>query len=142
MQQIVSARYPKEAVLADGTAVTLTPMVPSDWELVGAFLAAIPDEDRLLLRHNISDPEIVERWCSELDYNHVFPLLAWVEGRVVADATLSQDPDLWTAHLGRLRVLIHPDFRHRGIGRLITEELLNVARANGLIKAVVECAAE
>lgn len=142
MHKLVTARYPKETTLHDGTVVTLTPMVPSDWELVGAFLAAIGDDDRLFLRHDISDPAIVERWCSELDYNLVFPLLAWVDGKVVADATLNQDPGLWTAHVGKLRVLIHPAYRRRGLGRLLTDELISVAREQGLNKAVVECVAE
>ena len=142
MQQLVSATYPKEVKLRDQTEVTLTPMVPSDWQLVGDFLAAIPEEDRLFLRHDISDPEIVERWCTDLDYKHVFPLLAWVEGRVVADGTLNQDPGLWTAHLGKLRVLVHPDFRRHGLGAVITRELISVATAQGLNKAVVECASE
>jgi GNAT superfamily N-acetyltransferase len=142
MQQLVSATYPKEVTLRDNTEVTLTPMVPSDWQLVGEFLSAIPDEDRLFLRHDISDPAIVERWCAELDYKHVFPLLAWVNGRVVADGTLNQDPGLWTAHLGKLRVLVHPEFRRLGLGSVITEELMSIATAQGLNKAVVECAAE
>jgi ribosomal protein S18 acetylase RimI-like enzyme len=142
MQQLVSATYPKELKLRDQTEVTLTPMVPSDWQLVGDFLSAIHPDDRLFLRHDISDPEIVERWCTELDYKHVFPLLAWVDGRVVADGTLNQDPGLWTAHLGRLRVLVHPEFRRRGLGELITDELIAVATAQGLNKAVVECASE
>lgn len=142
MQQLVSATYPKEVTLRDKTEVTLTPMVPSDWQLLGDFLSTIPENDRLFLRHDISDPAIVERWCTDLDYKHVFPLLAWVDGRVVADGTLNQDPGLWTAHLGKLRVLVHPDFRRRGLGAVMIEELVAIATAQGLNKAVVECAAE
>lgn len=142
MRQLVSTNYPKEVKLSDETEVTLTPMVPSDWQLVGEFLSSIPEEDRLFLRHDISDPEIVERWCAELDYKHVLPLLAWVDGRVVADGTLNQDPGLWTAHLGKLRVLVRPEYRRKGLGAIITRELIAVATAQGLHKAVVECASE
>lgn len=61
---------------------------------------------------------------------------------MVADGTLNQDPGLWTAHLGKLRVLVHPDFRRQGLGSVITRELVSVATAQGLNKAVVECASE
>lgn len=142
IERIVADRYPREVAVKDGQSVTLTPMVPSDWELLGRFLARIPDQERLFLRHDITSAEIVEQWCRELDYKHIFPLLAWIGGEVVADGTLHLEPGLWTSHLGRLRILVDPQRRRSGIGSLLIEELCDVGAALGLHKVVVECAAE
>jgi GNAT superfamily N-acetyltransferase len=142
IERIVADRYPKEVPVKNGTSVTLTPMVPSDWNLLGEFLARIPDHERVFLRHDISSSGIVEQWCTELDYKHIFPLLAWIGGDIVADGTLHLEPGLWTSHLGRLRVLVDPSRRRLGIGALLAEELCDVGAALGLHKVVVECAAE
>jgi GNAT superfamily N-acetyltransferase len=142
IERIVADRYPREVSVKDRTPVTLTPMVPSDWELLGKFLARVPEQERLFLRHDITSAGIVEQWCRELDYKHTLPLLAWIGGEVVADGTLHLEPGLWTSHLGRVRVLVDPTRRRLGIGALLLEELCNVGKTLGLHKIVVECAAE
>jgi len=84
----------------------------------------------------------VRQWCLELDYRHVLPLLAWSGDRIVGDATLEQEPGLWTAHVGKVRLLVHPDFRGRGVGGRLLAEMVELARDLGLHKLVYECAAE
>lgn len=142
MEQRFTDRYPKELVLDDGTQLTLTPMVPSDWQLLEQFLSQIPAADRLYLRHDMSDPLLVERWCAELDYQSTLPLLAWHGGRIVADATLHREPGLWTAHVGKMRLTVHSKYRGRGIGSRMIAELIDLARLLVLHKLAVECAAE
>jgi GNAT superfamily N-acetyltransferase len=138
----LASRYPREISLADATEVTLTPMVPSDWKMLEDFIGDTPAADRKFFRRDISDPDRVMRWCTELDYQHILPLLAWHEGRIVADAALQREPGLWTAHIGRLRVLVHPDYRHLGLATHLVDELTDIARDFGLHKLVHECAAE
>lgn len=134
--------YPDGLVLEDGTELTLAPMVPSDWSMLERFLNEIPEQDRQFLRHDLSDPAIVEQWCRDLNYRHVFPLLAWNGAQIVADATLHQDPGLWTAHVGKIRLMVHPAYRGRGIGTRMAEHLLKLSKEIGLHIAVGECAAE
>lgn len=142
IERIVAERYPKEVDVRDGTSVTLTPMVPSDWSLLREFLGRVPEQERMFLRHDISSAGLVEQWCRELDYKHIFPLLAWIGGDIVADGTLHLEPGLWTSHLGRLRILVDPGRRRLGIGTLLANEMCDVGSTLGLHKMVVECAAE
>jgi len=138
----VASRYPKELELADGTRLTLAPMVPADWQFLETLLHAVPETERRFFRQDTSIAERVEQWCSELDYRHVLPLFAWHGDRIVGDATLEQEPGLWTAHVAKIRLLVHPEFRGRGIGRRLSRELVELARGLGLHKLLYECAGE
>ncbi len=138
----VAARYPRDVQLNDSFALTLTPMVPSDWEYLERFLEAVPAPERRFFRQDVSVAERVEQWCSELDYRHVLPLLAWHGDRIVGDATLEQEPGLWTAHVAKVRLLVDPEFRRRGLGARLLRELIELARELGLHKLVYECAAD
>jgi RimJ/RimL family protein N-acetyltransferase len=117
-------------------------MVASDWEAVRDFLTAVPETERQFLREDISEPSIVDRWCANLDYHHILPLLAWEGARIVADASLHQDPGLWTAHVGKVRLLVHPEYRGRGLGSEMIRQLVDVAREFDLQKVAAECATE
>lgn len=133
------ARYPRHVSTRDGARLTVTPMVPSDWQCLERFVEAAPESERQFFRRDLPDGERVERWCAELDYRHVLPLLAWDGDRIAADITLLLDPDLWTGHVGKLRLSVHPDYRARGLALAMLREMCDVAREMGLHKLVHEC---
>ena len=135
----VIRRYPRPIATHDGVELTITPMVPSDWHSLEQFVHAAPESERQFFRRDLPDSERVERWCAELDYRHVMPILAWDADRIVADATLLLDPDLWTGHVGKLRLSVHPDFRGRGVASAMLNEVIALARDLGLHKLVHEC---
>ena len=138
----LARRYPRDVTLRDGTPITLTPMVPSDWQMLEAFLKATPAEERLFFRRAASESDRVRRWCSELDYRNTLPILAWKGDRIAADVILQREAGLWTSHVGRLRLLVHPPYRRRGLGTLMIGEALELAREHALHKVTYECAAE
>jgi len=145
--ELIAGRYPREIDVADredagSGRLTLTPMVPSDWQFLETFLRAVPNAEQRFFRQDTTIAERVEQWCSELDYRHILPLLAWSGDRIVADAVLEQEPGLWSAHVGKIRMLMHPEFRRRGIGGRLLRELVELARELGLHKLVYECAAD
>lgn len=140
--ELIAGRYPREIVVAEGQRLTVTPMVPSDWQFLETFLSAVPPREQQFFRQDTTIAERVEQWCSQLDYRHVLPLLAWSGDQIVADAVLEQEPGLWTAHVGKIRLVVHPEFRRRGIGNRLLQELTELAREAGLHKLIYECAAD
>jgi GNAT superfamily N-acetyltransferase len=142
LHDFIAARYPRDLQLADGMLLTLTPLVASDWTFLEEFVGAIPDEDRRFFRRDASDQDRVHRWCSRIDFQHVLPLLAWIGRTIVADAVLEREQGMWTSHLGKARLLVHPEYRERGLGQIMLRELADVATLMGLHKLVHECAAE
>jgi N-acetylglutamate synthase-like GNAT family acetyltransferase len=69
-------------------------------------------------------------------------LLGLVDNKIVGCATLHQRLGGWKRHVGRVSVLVHPDFRGRGLAKKLIEETLGLARAAGLEKAEAAFLAE
>jgi N-acetylglutamate synthase-like GNAT family acetyltransferase len=65
-------------------------------------------------------------------------LLALSEGKIVACATLHQQLGGWKRHIGRISVLVHPQYRSRGLARTLVAEILDIARQSGLEKVEAE----
>jgi len=134
----MAQEYPKTVTLKDGSTVVLKPFERRDKEALFAFFTKIPESDRLFLKDNVTDPAVVERWAAELNYDKVFPLLAWDGGDVVADATLHKNISGWMKHVGTIRVVVAPRFQKKGLGSVLANELFLHALKSGLEKIVAE----
>jgi ribosomal protein S18 acetylase RimI-like enzyme len=66
------------------------------------------------------------------------PLLAIAGDKIVGDATLHQQLGGWKRHVGRVSVLVHPQFRGRGLARALVHEIVEIARHTGLEKVEAE----
>lgn len=125
--------YPKSASLKSGLNLTLRPLVSTDYKALTAFFTALPGEDVLFLKERISDPKVIRGWCRKIDHGHRLHLLALADKKPVGLASLSQDLGGWKRHIGRLNVHTLPDYRGKGIGRLLINEIIDVARQSGLM---------
>ncbi len=126
--------YPKEVLLKDGFTCTLRPMVNDDLEALYRFFTSLPEEDLRYLRDDPTDRRLVERWCREINYHKVLPILAEHEGRILANATLHRQIFGWEKHVGEIRITIATKVRKLGLGSRLVEELANLARTAGLDK--------
>lgn len=130
--------YPKKVQLQTGTIVTIRPMVKEDAGKLYNFFTRVPREDRLFLRDDVSKRDVINSWAGELDYEKILPLLAEVGDNIVGDATLHRRKAGWTSHVGKIRVVIDKDYRGKGLGTLLIEELINIAKKAGLELLVAE----
>lgn len=131
--------YPKEITLKDGTVLILRPMVREDEEGLLEFFAGIPEKERLYLRNDVINPEVVRQWTAALDYDRVLPILAVTEdGRIVGNATLHSGEYSWNRHLGNIRLTVLPEFRGKGLARTLIGEVFAHALTTDLQKIVSE----
>ena len=142
LEVILEENFPKQAKLEDGKRVMIRPFIPQDEAPLIEFFNAFPNEDLLYLRDNVKDPQVIKRWCETLDYEVTLPLIADLEGKIIGDATLHQEKRGWKSHIGTVRVVIHPQYRGKGIGRLLVSELIQIALDIGLVKLDAEFMAE
>ncbi len=134
----MAREYPKEVKLKDGSAIVLKPFEKKDKDALLAFFQKLPEEDRLFLKDNVTDPAVVERWATELNYEKVFPILAWKGNEVVADATLHKNLGGWMKHVGTIRMVVGREFQRSGVGSILANELFLHALKSGLEKIVAE----
>ena len=131
-------KFPKEIKLKDGAKCRLRPLRKDDEKEFHAFFQAVPERERMFIKHRVTDPAVIRDWCQNIDLGRNLPLLAVIGGKVVADATLHQQLGGWRRHIGRVSVLVHPDFRNRGLARALIAEIIGIARENGLEKVEAE----
>jgi len=130
--------YPKEVQIKDGSTVELRPFEKKDTDALFAFFAKLPESDRLFLKENVTDPAVIERWAIELNYERVFPILAWKGSEIVADATLHKNLGGWMKHVGTIRIVTAKEYQRKGLGSVLANELFLHALKSGLEKIVAE----
>lgn len=130
--------FPKRIKLRDNSLVTLRPLQANDEKAFHAFFVAVPEQERILLKHRVTDTAVIREWCQAIDYGKVLPLLVLDGDKIVADGSLHQKLGGWKRHIGRLSVFVHPQYRGRGIGSVLVNELIDIARNLGLEKLEAE----
>lgn len=125
-------QYPQEAALRDGSRVLLRPFSERDTAALYRFFQRLPIEIRRFAWDRIDDPSLVESWGRHIDYDKVLPLLAFDRSRIVADATLHRRDGGPLRLVGRIKWLIDPEFRGVGLGTLMVNHFIGIARRSGL----------
>src|ERR1700690_3949369 len=136
--ELVLQKFPKTAALKDGTKATLRPLRRDDEKEFHALFLGITEHERMFIKHRVTDIETIRDWCRNLDYGRNLPLVGLLDGKIVGVATLHQQLGGWKRHVGRVSVLVHPEFRGRGLARALIGEILEIARQAGLEKVEAE----
>jgi acetyltransferase len=131
-------KFPKTIKLKDGKKATLRPLRPEDEKEFHLLFQGIPERERMFIKHRVQDKKVIRDWCKNIDYGRNLPLVGLINGRIVGDATLHQQLGGWKRHIGRVSVLVHPEFRGRGLARALINEILDIARRAGLEKVEAE----
>ena len=131
-------RFPKVVQLKDGTNATLRQLRPDDEKEFHGLFLSIPEPERMFIKHRVAEIETIRDWCRNIDYGRNLPLVGLVGGKIAGDATLHQQLGGWKRHVGRVSVLVHPEFRERGLARALISEIIEIARQVGLEKVEAE----
>lgn len=125
-------RFPQEAVLRDGSRLLIRPFTAYDTHALYDFFQRLPVEVRRFAWDRIDSWPLVESWGRELDYDKVLPLLATDGTKVVADATLHRREGSPLRLVGRIKWLIDPAYRGKGLGTTLVNDFIRIARQDGL----------
>jgi GNAT superfamily N-acetyltransferase len=131
-------QYPKTIKLKDGRPITVRPLQPTDEAAFHDFFQAVPAGELMLFKHRVTDRAVIQQWCQTIDYGKVLPLLALDGDKVIADASLHQTLGGWKRHVGRLSIVVHPQYRGQGLAGQLVTELIDLARHLGLEKLEAE----
>ena len=131
-------KYPKEVKLKDGLKSKFRPLRKDDQKTFHEFFLAIPEPERMFIKHRVTELSVIRDWCQNIDLGRNLPLLALVNNKIVGDVTLHQQLGGWKRHIGRVSVLVHPQHRGRGLARALVSEIVDIARHLGLDKVEAE----
>ena len=129
--------YPKEITLKDGRSVVLRPLEKGDFKRLNQFFQTLSEEERLFLRHDVADKEVIRKWVDDLDFGRVIPIIALHGDQIVADATLHLSNHGWMQHVGHVRLVLANSYHDVGLDAIIVHELVTLAESRGLEKLQV-----
>ena len=134
--------FPKDLALRDGARANIRPLEASDEDRLLEFFVALPEADRYYLKDEVTSPEVVHRWVRDLNYDRALPLVALVDGRIVAEAVLVRRRGSARSHVGELRLTVAADYRNRGLGTSLMRQLCDIADDAGLERVMIEIVAD
>jgi ribosomal protein S18 acetylase RimI-like enzyme len=128
----------RQVALKDGTPVVIRPMTGDDLERSWSFFQGLASADRAYLRRDVTRRDVVEGRIRAMESGRVLRLIALVEDRIVADASLELEDNGWKRHVAEMRLLVDPDYKRRGLGTLMARELYALAAENKVEEIMVK----
>ena len=125
-------RYPKEVILKDGSEALIRPLEKSDEAALIRFYQTLPEEDRWYMKYNVLDAALIQKWINAIDRGNVHSIIALADNQIAAHAGLFMREHGSTQHVGRLRIVVVPDFRQKRLGTWMLLDLIRLAMDKGL----------
>jgi len=135
-------RFPRHVKLKDGKRTIFRVLEKNDEKALLSLFQGIPERERMFIKHRVTDLKVIREWCRKIDVGRNLPMVALVGGKIVGLTTLHQQLGGWKRHIGRVSVLVHPDYRGRGIATRLIGEIIDIARRAGLEKVEAEFISE
>ena len=110
--------------------------VDDDGGLLRLF-SSLDELDRSFFRDDVTDPAVVAALVND---DHGERIVVVVDNTIVGYAAVINGWG-WSRHVGELRIATSPEYRQRGIGRLLAQRAVIGARDAGLEKLVVDVVA-
>ena len=134
MLEQVLERFPTRGVLRDGSPFSIRPPELGDELAFRDFHRVIPEREQLFVRSQIQDGSLFRELTSDPSFEDQLPLLAFVDGRMVAFGLLRLRAGGWKRHIGKVFFLTHPDYTGLGLIDQLLEQIIDSARHSGLIR--------
>ncbi|MGE3076878.1 MAG: N-acetyltransferase family protein [Dehalococcoidia bacterium] len=132
-ESAVASRYPK-TITAGGKELELRLMGRGDVKTMVTFARAMPPDDLLFLRRNITEADAVDGWVDNIEANQAVVILAFEGGTLAGYSSMNLNFTNWMRHIGEIRLLTGTAYRGIGLGRILADEAYAVSRLLGLRK--------
>ena len=131
-------KFPHIATLNDGHQVTIRPLQSDDNAALHQFFLRVPEEDRFYLNNDVTAPEVIDEFTGNISMDVAIPLVAVAGDKIVADSTLHRSRRASRRHVGELRIVVDTEYRGRGLGARLIDELIQLGVDIGLERLVFE----
>lgn len=134
---VVKRTYPWQTTISE-LEITFRLMEISDRDGILTFARSLPDHDLLFLRIDITEPKVIDEWVENIDKGRTITVIAEGGGEILGYASLHRDDVSWRRHVGEIRVMLKPDLRGFGLGKIMANEVFAIAKDLGLQKVMVQ----
>lgn len=115
--------YPRELLLKDKTKVITRPIIEQDLEELLKFFSTIPRNDLLIYKDDVTRLEALESWFLSTNYKKVSEIVTLKGDEIIAKGTLHTEGLYWP-HAAEVKLIVHPEYRGRGLGSQMFNLLL------------------
>lgn len=131
-------KFPKSIHLSDGTELVIRPLRKDDQNMLHEYYLRLPSKEVARLKNDVTDPEVIENWIYDIDYDVDLPLIALDNDKIVASITLKFNPMGWTKHQGEIRGTVDTAYRKKGLFTILIENMIEIAQEKGLEQLTAE----
>jgi RimJ/RimL family protein N-acetyltransferase len=117
-------RYPKTFKCRNGKAVAIRPLRADDLFPLLEFFQSLPEEERLHLRVDVTQRDLVERRMTPPPHWNVLRLVAFGGEQIVAEASIEHRTYGFCSHVGEVRIIVAPEFRRTGLAEFLCRQIL------------------
>ncbi|MCW4050186.1 MAG: GNAT family N-acetyltransferase [Candidatus Bathyarchaeota archaeon] len=135
--------YEKDVTLNKQTTIHLRPGETRDFEMLWTMLSTL-SEDSLQFLHNRFIRDEIETGMTHIDYDNLLPIVAVVKDqatgktRIAAFATLGFQRGESRKHRAEFDIIVHDSYQGKGLGTVLTQHMLDIAREKGLKKVYLK----
>lgn len=130
--------FPADVALRDGSNVVMTPLQIGDSGALLTFYRHLPEEDRLVLKDDVTTADWAEGFLHKVETREVISLIAKSGAKVVGEATLYRTLHGWTRHVGEIRVNVASAFRRKGLATALASAQVRIATDLGIEKIIIQ----
>ncbi len=124
------------AHLKNGKGATLSLATASDGPALLSFYRAMPEEDRLVLKEDVTTADWLERFLLKLSRGEAISVVGKVGGEIRGEATLHRTFHGWSRHVGEIRLNVDRAIRGQGLGLELARHIVKRAIDAGIDKIV------
>jgi len=113
--------------LKDGAQILIRSIQREDLDKFHAFFVKLPEEDKMFLRFDVTDREVLKERIHMIGRSKVERLVAIHDDEIVGDGIIEQEGHGWKDHVAEMRLIVARHFQRRGLGLLLARELYCIA---------------
>ncbi len=134
-------KYPVIIYKDKNSVVYLRPATEEDLPEIEKLLRSIPYREKIIYRDDVSESEEIESWFLGSQYQKNVHLVAVTDSKVIAEGTLHSEGLYWP-RAAEIKLIVHPDYRNRGIGRKMFNALIHEGFRHRFQKIIVRYRAD
>jgi RimJ/RimL family protein N-acetyltransferase len=124
------------AHLKNGKGATLSLATAGDGPALLSFYRAMPEEDRLVLKEDVTTADWLDRFLQKLSSGEAISIIGKVGGEIRGEATLHRTFHGWSRHVGEIRLNVDRAARGQGLGLELARQIVKSAIDAGIDKIV------